>query len=205
MPKKGFRTLDDKMQADIILWADQGLSGNRIHAELVKKYKDRAPTSRQTIYNFLRSVRDRETPECWSLGTLADPDRSGDLNAEEAALVLRVLRRVHRELEREYGREHPVRWAALTADVMPVDVARWIARLGRIAPQADLLQLYSVACLYAGRERLARAQGDRFDSRDLDAGIDPDSEHPFAELATAWARSVVPWAIAKAELERRAK
>lgn len=52
--KRHFRGLPDEMEADIVSWADRGLNGNAIHAALVEKYKERAPKSRQTVYNFLK-------------------------------------------------------------------------------------------------------------------------------------------------------
>ena len=183
-----FRSLTHEMQADIIAWADRELSGNQIHALLKKKYKERAPTSRQTVYNFLKWLALQKRPELdewampWTLGAMADP--KCDITWADAALVLRVCQQIHEPppflLDFPVVRDGTV--------VLTVAEARWVARLGRLAPGADPLHLYIVAVLYANNERFWRIRGVHGGTAMYDETIDLDSPEPFAETVE-WARA----------------
>ena len=180
-----FRSLTDEMQADMIAWADRGLNGNRIHTLLMEKYKERAPTSRQTVYNFLKWLALQERPELdewempWTLGAVADP--KSDITWADAALVLRVWHRI-REAARETGtdlRDFPI--GTYGPILLSVAEARWIAGLSRLAPGADPIDLYFVAVLYANIERLCRIRGVPWGTAPYDETIDLDSPQPFAK------------------------
>ena len=183
-----FRSLTDDMQADIIAWTDRELSGNRIHALLIKKYGERAPTSRQTVYNFLNWLALQERPELdewerpWTLAAMADP--KCDITWADAALVLRVWRKIREALPDPHG--FPIRM--LRGDMLSVAEARWIAGLGRLAPGADPLHLYVVAVMYGNTERLGRIRGKPWGTAMLDETIDLETAESFADTL-AWART----------------
>ena len=187
-----FRSLTREMQADIIAWADRELSGNQIHALLKKKYKERAPASRQTVYNFLKWLALQERPDLddwempWSLGAMADP--KCDITWADAALVLRVWQRI-----REDDTDLPdFPSGTYGTVVLTVAEARWVARLGRLAPGADHLDLYIAAVKYANGERFCRIRGEPCGTAIYDETIDLDSPEPFAKIVeVAWGGTFV--------------
>lgn len=182
-------SLTPKMKTAIVKGFDKRLRGDQILESLKATYGKQAP-SRTTVYNFLRELRNRQKSGSfdqdrrWSLGAMADYE---DLDWQDAALILRVQRRVDDKREtllveqlregHELDREDELDW--LRGYAMPLTHARWVARLGRIAPKAELLDLYVAADLYASHERLCLATGVEFDTRPFDEWIDPDSDCPL--------------------------
>jgi len=191
-----FRSLSEDMEMAITKLADQGLGSRRITRQFELDYATlpeearrdaKKPPSRSTVDNFLHWWRNQrqEHPELdagqepWSLGALADPGRSQGVTLDDAALILRVMRKARAETERG------VRRGLVPAELAPrlsLATARWMARLARIAPGAAPVELWMAAGVYAGRERLALVRGERFDTREMDEEIDPDSKRPFSGL-----------------------
>ena len=109
---KRFRSLSDQMELDIMDGAKEGLRGSKIHDLLELNYGDEAPKSRQTVYNYLKHMREQEQgkPESqdddsvWSLGAMASAPKALCIEWDDIAVILRVRYTLRDEIARaEWG------------------------------------------------------------------------------------------------------
>jgi len=173
------------MELDIMDGAKEGLRGSKIHDLLELNYGDEAPKSRQTVYNYLKHMREQEQgkPESqdddsvWSLGAMASAPKALCIEWDDIAVILRVRYTLRDEIAR-------AEWGMPDRD-LTIAEARWVARLSRISrkmARQQPLALFQAAMTYVNIERLCRFRGTAVDTSLMDCHLNPDSGRPFGVI-----------------------
>ena len=192
--RRVFRVITPEIEGKIGAWRVQGLNGNQIHTKLDEDYRDRrkedgsSVVSRQTVYDYLAWLREREDfeewSEPWSLGSMGHPKWGKGVDWTDVPLILKVWQSLPLDVHSPvtgiflYG---PFSRVSRPPGITVLE-AQWIAKLGRLAPDSDPHLLYMAAVKYSGLEWHQHAHGEPIDTAFYDIDIDLDTAEPFARL-----------------------